>query len=201
MKLIAPLARIACAALLSTVAITAMAQGAASPAKKELVQKVLTLQQPAIEGLGTALATQTANQILQAAGQAMASVPADRREALAAELQAEARKFFEDIAPILRSGAVKSAPTTIGSALEEKFSDEELKTLIAWLESPVSKKFQQMSNELQQGLGQKLVADTRTQIDPKLKALETVMRNKLQAAGAQGGAASGNAKPAAPAKK
>lgn len=201
MKLIAPLARIACAALLSTVAVTAMAQGAASPAKKELVQKVLALQQPAVEGLGTALATQTANQILQAAGQALAGVPADKREALAAELQAEARKFFEDIAPILRNGAVKSAPTTIGSALEEKFSDDELKTLVAWLESPVSKKFQQMSNELQQGLGQKLVADTRPQIEPKLKALEAVMRNKLQAAGAQVGAAPGSAKPATPAKK
>jgi hypothetical protein len=174
-----------------------MAQATASPAKKELVQKVLTLQQPAIESLGTALATQTANQILQAAGQALAGVPADKREALAAELQAEARKFFEEIAPILRSGAVKSAPTSIGSALEEKLSEEELKTLVAWLESPVSKKFQQMSNELQQGLGAKLVNDTRAQIDPKLKALETVMRNKLSAAGAPVGAASGNAKPAA----
>lgn len=201
MKLIAPLARIACAALLCTAAATALAQGAASPAKKELVQKVLSLQQPAIEGLGTALATQTANQILQAAGQALAGVPVDKREALAGELQAEARKFFEDIAPILRNGAVKSAPSTIGSAMEEKFSEDELKTLVAWLESPVSKKFQQLSNELQQSLGQKLVADTRPQIDPKLKALETVMRNKLQAAGAQVGAASGSAKPAAPAKK
>ncbi|HOB95152.1 MAG TPA: hypothetical protein PK306_29050 [Aquabacterium sp.] len=198
MKLIA---RLACAALLTTAAAAAMAQGAVSPAKKELVQKVLALQQPAIEGLGTMLATQTANQILQAAGQALAGVPADKREALGAELQAEARKFFEDIAPILRSGAVKSAPATIGATLEEKFSDEELKTLVVWLESPVSKKFQQLSNELQQGLGQKLVNDTRAQIDPKLKALETVMRAKLSAAGVQGAAASGNAKPAAPAKK
>ena len=45
--------RLACAALLSTVAAAAMAQGAASPAKKELVQKVLTLQQAGIEGVGT----------------------------------------------------------------------------------------------------------------------------------------------------
>lgn len=193
--------RLACAALLTAAAVTASAQGTASPAKKELVQKVLTLQQPAIEGLGTALATQTANQVLQAAGQALAGVPADKREALGAELQAEARKFFEDIAAILRAGAVKTAPSTIGAALEEKFSDEELKTLVAWLESPVSKKFQQMSSELQQSLGQKLVADTRPQIDPKLKALETVMRNKLQAAGASAGPASGNTRPAAPAKK
>jgi hypothetical protein len=198
MKLIT---RLTCAALLAAAAATASAQGAASPAKKELVQRVLTLQQPAIESLGTALATQTANQILQVAGQAVATVPAEKREALGAELQAEARKFFEDISGMLRAGAVKTAPSTIGASLEEKFSEEELKTLVTWLESPVSKKFQQLSGEMQQSLGQKLIADTRAQVEPKLKALESVMRSKLQAAGAAVGPAAGSTKPAAPAKK
>jgi hypothetical protein len=70
MKLIARL----CAAILSTTVATAMAQGTASPAKKDLVQKVLTLQQPGIEGIGNALANQTATQVLQVAGQAMSRV-------------------------------------------------------------------------------------------------------------------------------
>jgi uncharacterized protein len=192
-------ARLACAALLSTVAAAAMAQGAASPAKKDLVQKVLTLQQPGIEGIGNALANQTATQVLQVAGQAMARVPPEKREALGAELQAEVRKFFEDIAPVLRASAVKNAPGTIGTALEEKFSEDELKVLIGWLESPVSKKYQQVSAELQQALGQKLVTETRPQVEPKLKALEGVLGNKLRAAvGEPAGAASGAAKPASP---
>ena len=186
--------RLACAALLSTVAAAAMAQGAASPAKKDLVQKVLTLQQAGIEGIGSALANQTASQVLQVAGQAMAQVPADKREALGAELQAEVKKFFDDVAPILRASAVKNAPSTIGAALEEKFSEDELKVLIGWLESPVSKKYQQVSAELQQTLGQKLVAETRPQVEPKLKALEGVMGSKLRAAIGEPGAA----KPAAP---
>lgn len=199
MKLIA---RLACTALLSTVAAAAMAQGTVSPAKKELVQKVLQLQQSGIEGLGTALANQTANQVLQVAGQAMARVPQEKREALGAELQAEVRKFFDDIAPMLRASAVKNAPGTIGSALEEKFSDDELKVLVAWLESPVSKKYQAMSAELQQSLGQKLIAETRPQIDPKLKALEQVLTNKLRAAvGEPANGASGAPKPAAAAPK
>ena len=132
--------RLACAALLSTVAAAAMAQGAASPAKKDLVQKVLTLQQAGIEGIGSALANQTASQVLQVAGQAMAQVPADKREALGAELQAEVKRFFDDVSPILRASAVKNAPSTIGASLEEKFSEDELKVLVGWLESPVSKK-------------------------------------------------------------
>ena len=191
--------RLACAALLSTVAAAAMAQGAVSPAKKELVQKVLTLQQAGIEGIGNALANQTATQVLQVAGQAMARVPADKRDALGAELQAEVKKFFDDVAPILRASAVKNAPATIGTALEEKFSEDELKVLIGWLESPVSKKYQQVSAELQQSLGQKLVAETRPQVEPKLKALEGVLGSKLRAAvGEPAGAASGAARPAAP---
>ena len=192
-------ARLACAALLSTAAAVAMAQGAALPAKKELVQKVLTLQQPGIEGIGNALAHQTATQVLQVAGQAMARVAPEKRQALGAELQAEVRKFYDDIAPVLRASAVKNAPETIGTALEEKFSEDELKVLIAWLESPVSKKYQQVSAELQQALGQKLVTETRPQVEPKLKALEGVMGSKLRAAiGEPAGAASGAARPAAP---
>jgi uncharacterized protein len=192
-------ARLACTALLSTVAAAAMAQGTASPAKKELVQKVLTLQQAGIESLGAGLANQTANQVLQVAGQAMARVPADKREALGAELQAEVKKFFDDVAPVLRASAWKNAPGTIGAALEEKFSEDELKVLIAWFESPVSKKYQQLSPELQQSLGQKLIAETRPQIEPKLKALEQVMGSKLRAAvGEPAGNAAGGAKPAAP---
>ena len=89
---------------------------------------------------------------------------------------------------------MKNAPSTIGAALEEKFSEDELKVLIGWLESPVSKKYQQVSAELQQTLGQKLVAETRPQVEPKLKALEGVMGSKLRAAIGEPGAA----KPAAP---
>ena len=201
------IARLACAALLSTAAAATLAQGVVSPAKKELVQKVLALQQAGIESIGAGLANQTANQVLQAAGQAMARVQPDKREALGAELQAEVKKFFDDVAPILRASAVKNAPGTIGSALEEKFSDDELKVLIAWFESPVSKKYQQLSPELQQSLGQKLIAETRPQIEPKLKSLEQVMGSKLRAAvGEPASGASGAAKPVAgkasgPAKK
>lgn len=191
--------RLACATLLSTVAAAAAAQGTASPAKKELVQKVLTLQQAGIEGVGNAVANQVSMQILQAAGRAMGEVPPEKREALGAELQAEVKKFYEDISPMLRASAVKNAPTSLGAALEEKFSEDELKFVVGWLESPVSKKYPQVLAEVQQAFGQKLVDETRPQVDPKLKALEAVIRTKLRAAtGETAGAPTGPAKPAAP---
>lgn len=197
MNLSSRLARAALISVLAGAAGLSAAQGTAPSAKKDLVQKVLTLQQAGIESVGVGIANQTASQVLQVAGQAMARVPADKREALGAELQAEVRKFFDDVAPLLRAAAVKNAPLTIGAALEEKFSEDELKVLIGWLESPVSRKYQQMSPELQQGLGQKLVAETRAQIEPKLKALEQVMAAKLGAATGAASSASGP-RPAAP---
>ena len=112
MKLIAPLARIACAALLSTVAITAMAQGAASPAKKELVQKVLTLQQPSFDALARGLAEQSIAPLVQQLGAVLQNrVPPEQREATARDVQAEIKKYGDEVVLLLRDRAAKLAPT------------------------------------------------------------------------------------------
>ena len=178
MTLTSRLARIALISTLAGAASLSLAQDS----KKALVQKALELQQAGIEGIGVGLANQTANQVMQVAGQAMGRVPVDKRDAVGAELQGEVRKFFDDISPMLRAAALRLAPSTIGVTLEEQFSEDELKVLINWFESPVSRKYQQFAAEMQQGLGQKLVAETRPQIEPKLKALEAVMGAKLAAA-------------------
>ena len=198
MTLISRFARIALISTLATAASLSLAQDS----KKALVQKALQLQQTGIEGVGVGLANQTANQVMQVAGQAMARVPADKRDAVGADVQGEVRKFFDDIAPMLRAAAVRLAPSTLGAMMEEQFSEDDLKVLIAWFESPVSRKYQQLAVEMQQGLGEKLVADTRPQIEPKLKALETVLGAKLAAASpAPAAAPAPRAAPAASPKK
>lgn len=175
------LCRLALAAALIGATAAAGAQSA-SAAKKDLVQKVLKLNQAGIEAVGTQLAGQTASQAMQAASQAVGRLPADKRDAVAAQVQGDVRKFYDETAPLLRDRAVKLAPATLGAALEEKFSEDELRTLLAWLESPVSRKYQQMAGEQQQALAQKLIEDTRAQIEPKLKALDQAISTKLSAA-------------------
>ena len=168
----------------------------ANGGKKELVTKALQLQQAAIEGLGAQLAMQTAQQVMNAAGQALQRAPADKRDALAADIQADVKKFYEEIEPTLRSNAGKLGPTTLGPALEEKLNEDELKTLVAWLDSPVSRKYQRLVAESQQAMAQKLVAESRPVIDPKLKALEQTIARRLGLPAAGAGAAA-----PAPAKK
>ncbi len=151
-----------------------------SAAKSELVSKILQLQRTAIEGIATVLAQQPAQQMMQGASVALQSrVPPEKREVVAKEIQADLKKYVEEVVPLLRERAVKMAPTTIGTLLEEKFTEDELRQLIAIMESPVNKKFSQMNGELQKSLGEKLVADTRSVVEPKLKALDATIGKRL----------------------
>lgn len=168
--------------------------------KKELVAKVLQLQQSGIDNVGRALAGQTSQRVLQAAGQALPRLAADKREAVAKDVQAEVKKFYDEVEPILRKRAVELAPATLGPIYEERFSEDELKQIIAWLESPVSKKFQQTDGEIASSLAQKVVADTRPAVETRLKALEATLAKRLGMPPAASSAASGPGSAAAPKK-
>ena len=171
----------------------------ASPAKKELVQKLIRLQQAGIEQVARGLVERPAAQMEQQALQVLAAqVPAEKREAVRKAIEADLKKYVEESVPLVRERAMKLAPSTIGSVLEEKFSEAELKQVIAWFESPVNKKYQQYATEMQNSMVQKLVADARPEIEPKLKALEQKVRASLEA-GASAAAAPASAASAAPA--
>ena len=185
-------------------AVLAHAQTAApaspsSPAKKELVQKLLTLQQPGLENLARNLVEQPAMAMMQAAGRALQGVPAEKREVTGKTIETDIKKYVDEAVPVVRDRAVKLAPSTIGVAMEEKFTEDELKQLVAWLDSPVNKKYAQLGPEIQNGFTQKLVAEARPTIEPKLQALEARVRASL---GVPAAAASSAApKAATPAKK
>jgi uncharacterized protein len=167
---------------MKVIAMVLLALAAVAPAhaqtKKELAAKLIELQKPAIEGLGSRLAGQEAQRFLQAAGAQMGRVPADRREAVGQEIQADVKKFHDEVEPLLRERALKLAPT-LATMFEERFSEEELKQIVAWIESPASRKFAQFSAEFGNSLAEKLVADARPAVDPKIKALEASVAKRL----------------------
>jgi len=173
------------------------AQAEPTAAKAELIGKILQLQRPAIEGIATALAQQPAAQMMQGANIALQTrVAPDKREAIGKEIQADLKKYVEEAVPLLRASAVKIAPTTIGTLLDEKFTEEELRQLVSIMESPVNRKFGQMNSELQKSLGEKLVAETRSVIEPKVKALDQSIGKRLGVTPPAPGAAATPAKPA-----
>jgi hypothetical protein len=154
-----------------------------SPAKKALVARILKLQQPGIENMARQIAERPAAEMMQQAGQALKQVEADKREAIAKDIQADARKYADEAGAIAKSAAVKLAPSTIGTVLEANFSEAELKQLVAILESldsPVNRKLQSLGPEMQKSLGEKLIAETRSSIEPKVKALNDSIARRLQ---------------------
>ena len=151
-----------------------------SPAKKELVAKIVALQQPAIDNLARGIAERPAAQMMQAAGNVLQTkVAPEKRGAIGKAIEADVKKYVEESTPILKERAAKIGPATVGPIIEEHFSEDELKQLAAWLESPVNKKYQQVAPEMQQALVQKLVAEAGPLLDPKLKALEQRVRVAL----------------------
>ena len=137
-----------------------LAQTAASPAKKELVQKVLQLQQTSFEGLARTMTEQpVAIMGQQVSAILQQKVPAEQREAVAKDIQAEFNKYGDEVGPLVRERMVKVVPGTVGPILEEKLTEDELKQTIAALESPGFRKFVQLGPELQRAPAARAVAE------------------------------------------
>jgi hypothetical protein len=182
---------------LLVIALLALASGAqaeSTAAKKELVAKVLLLQRPAIEQAAQALAERPAAQMMQQAGIVLQSK-------VAKEIQADVKKYVDEVVPLVREQAVSVAPSTVGALLDEKFTEDELRQLIAIIESPVNRKFLQMGGDMQKALLDKVVAQTQGVIEPKIKALEQSISKQLGLPAPSAAAAKGARPPAKAASK
>lgn len=164
--------------------------GPSTPTKKALVARLLKIQQPGIESVSRAMAERPAQAVMEKAGAALAtSVAADKREAIAKDIEGYVKKYLDEAVPLVTGRALKLAPTTVGTLLEEKFSEADLKQLATFLESPVYNKYQQLGGDMQKVLLEKLLADTRGAIEPKVVALDQAVGKRLGTNAALGGPA------------
>lgn len=184
-----PARALASTLLLAFVATFASAQG---NTRKELVQKILQAQQPEIETVARSVVERPAAQMMQEAGMAMQrQVPSEKREATGKAIEAEVKKYVDEAYPLARERALRIAPTTIGAVLEEKMSEDELRQLLAWLESPTNKKYQQLGPDMRNAFIKKLLTEAQPVVDPKLQALDGRIRGILGLPPAASGSAAG----------
>jgi hypothetical protein len=163
-----------------TAACCATAQAQSTNGKKELVARILKVQQPQLEALARNLVQEPAMEILDRAGAALPQrVPQDKQEAVGRDIQNDVKKFVDDTVPIVRERVVKLAPTTVGAMMEEKFTEPELKEIAAMMESPTFAKFQAMGGDLQRSLVEKLIVETKPQVEPRLRTLEETIAKRL----------------------
>ena len=185
-------------------ACSVSAQAQSNSGKKELVARILKVQQPGMEGLARNLVEQPAMEMLDRAGAALPQrVPPEKRDAVGREIQNDVKKFVEDTVPVVRDRVVKLAPSTVGAMMEEKFTEPELKEIATMMESPAFAKFQAMGGDLQRSLVEKLIVETKPQVEPRLRTLEETIAKRLglTAEAPKAAAPAPAAAPKAPAKK
>jgi hypothetical protein len=159
----------------------AAAPSTTSPAKQVLVDKVLSLWH--IDSIGQSmLQVPVADAVNQARAMLQGRATVEKRDAAMTEIIGEARKFMDEATPITKLSADKLIPATIAPLLAERFTEEELRQLVAILESPVKKKFEDMLPDMQKALGEGVAADTRPVIDPKLQDLKQRIGLRLRSA-------------------
>ena len=167
-------------AVATTLAATSLS---AHADKKEVVQKILSSQQGALDDMSRNVAEQPARQLAMGARQILVQgVPEDKREATAKLVDAEIKKYLDGAVPAVRASAGKLSTSVLGPIYEEKFSEDELKQLQAMLESPVLKRYQSLLPEMSNTLLEKVVADARPQVTPKLQTAEKNIRAILDKA-------------------
>ncbi|WP_295997077.1 DUF2059 domain-containing protein [Rugamonas sp.] len=160
---------------------SASASAAVSPAKQQLAQSIFKLMN--LDSIGeTMLGQPVGDALQQARGLLQGRVATEKRDATMGEITVEAKKFMEDAAPITRASADKLIPQTVTPLLAAHFSEDELRQILAILESPVRKKFEAMLPELQKKLGESVAADTGPVINPKLKGLQERIGLRLRTA-------------------
>jgi len=182
---------------LSLLLCVSAVQAQSTASKKDLITKILQLQRPGIEQIGRGLVEQPAAQMMQQAATVLQTrIPADKREALGKEIEGDIKKYVDSAVPVAREQAVRLAPTTIGAVLDEKFTEDELRQIVAVMESPAWGKYQRMQGEMLKSLSDKLVADIRGVIEPKVRALDQTVGTRLGLQPRPAGAGA----PAAPAR-
>jgi len=170
-----------CLGLIATGAGAQATAASPSKSKAELVARALELWRA--EDIAVGMVQQPAIEAVQQARVALHNrVSNEKRDAAMKDIVGEAKKFVDEVTPTVRASAAKQAPLTAGKVLAERFSEDELRQLIALLESPVRKKFEEINPELRRSLGEKVAAETRPAVDPKIQALNQAVGERLRKA-------------------
>ena len=165
----------------------AFAQGDA--AKKELAAKLVAQQTSDLDQLSAQLTNNAvAPMLAKWAPRLQSEVAESRRKEVADKLNEELNRFRDDTYAIIKGKTGKASAEALTPLYVERFSDDELKQLTAIFESPVFKKLQATAPELQKALIQKLVEDSRGEVQTRTAAFDAAAAKLIAADSAKKGA-------------
>lgn len=149
--------------------------------KKALVQRILPLFH--IEESAIQMVQRPAtNAMTQSNAALQGRLTAEKQAATMKSISVDVQKYIDEATPIARNAALQLKEPTIAPLLMQNFSAEELRQLLAFLESPVKKKFESLLPTFQKAFGEKVAESSRGAIDPKIQKLTQDVATKLRAA-------------------
>lgn len=157
----------------------AMAQDAKKALASRLAQIQVKLEGPS---LAEQLTSSAAQPLLATWSQRLdESVPPARQPEVREKLSAELNKFGESTHKAVTTQLGKAAEAALVPIYMEKLSEDEMKAIIAFLESPANTKFQALGNDSGNAWAQKVVEATRASVEAGAKAFDAAA-NRIVAA-------------------
>ncbi len=158
--------------------------------KRALASRAIAAQEgPEMQRMFSQLADSAVQPLIARWNERVVQLPAAKQEAAVKNLDAELKKFNDDAMQIISAQASKIGDVLV-TAYADRFSEEELKQLVAMMEAPVFKKYQSVAPELGNIYVKALVDSSRDRITQRSKVFDTSAEKIVGAAPA-----------AAPAKK
>ncbi len=164
-KLIAAYAVICCA--------SSLVYAQTSDAKRPLAVRAVAAQEgPEMDRMLAQLADSATQQMIGNWDERVASLPAAKQQSAIEALDAELKKFNDDTLKLITAQAPKARNEVLVGAYAERFSQDELKQLVALLEAPVFKKYQNTAPELGNMFVKAIVDGTRDQVAARSKVFD-----------------------------
>jgi uncharacterized protein len=142
-------------------------------AKRPLAVRAVAAQEgPEMDRMLAQLADSATQQMIGNWDERVANLPAAKQQNAIAALDAELKKFNDDTLKLITAQAPKARNDVLVSAYAERFSQDELKQLVALLEAPVFKKYQNTAPELGNLFVKAIVDGTRDQVTARSKVFD-----------------------------
>ncbi len=183
--------KLALAAVLATGLAFTTGVSAQNDGKRALAVKLAQIQQKADGGAMADQLTASAVQPLLASWSQRLdeTVPPARQKDVRDKLDVELKKFTDNTEKSIEAEVAKSAEPALVPIFMEKLTEDEMKTIIAYLESPVSAKFQALGPEAANAWAKRVVDATRAGVESGQKNFDAAASRIVKSsAGAASGA-------------
>jgi hypothetical protein len=109
------------------------------------------------------------------------SVPPAKQKEVRDKLDVELKKYAESTQKAIEAQVGKAGEAALVPIFMDKLTEEDLKTIIAYLESPVSTKFQALGPEATNAWAQRVIDATRTSVEAGAKSFDTAANRIVNA--------------------